>query len=737
MNKIDIKNCRIFVISNQSNEKYYQKYLNCHRNLIENGFNEKMIKLFNFIDHPNNLISLALSVIQIFEINLEYNFEPFIILEDDCILNEYYHDKYITVNIENDVDAVYLGISKNNANDKHLHYDFSNRMKLREIDDIYIQIFNMLSGHAILYCTRDYVKYMYKYLNDIYGKFKNTDKHLEEECIFNYDIFLAKSQSLNKVYAYKEPIFYQNDFNSALTNFNITQCENYNTYICNNENIDNYEQLGDIKYFNTYPYTKFSVTFVTCYFTNNKQQGQDIVYVKNLLENLHQPLIIFTDRNSHKKLQKMRGYLMNKTEIICCNENIQDKIHYINTVNQTYHFNSEYIIWIDIDFIQDKNLNVFLRSYPDIQKIKTQITDKIGILKINLSEYDNNLTETVISTKMIIYNTKVINTILPIYEKISNETKYSEDKIYEQCIKEYNQYFECIKIDNNNKFNFYQRDVFLYMFNNLIPYKPVYSIIISGGLCNQLYEILMAYTFCQRNDCYFLIDKSKIQINPHSNHNYIDTIYKYLSVYSNIKFNHIMNEQFHNCMTYIPFKKYNDIDDVLFRGHFQNEEYFKENIKFIDEIFDFSLYQNTIPLYENSIFLHIRLGDYVNHYLHDLKLNNYYTKAIDYFIQKYPDININIKVFSNDISKAKTYDCIKKFDMKHFEFIDEKNEIKSLIMMSKCHLGGIGSNSSFSVFANILNRSKDKLLILPNKWFTNDWNTDGIYPKSNCLKIDI
>jgi hypothetical protein len=256
-----------------------------------------------------------------------------------------------------------------------------------------------------------------------------------------------------------------------------------------------------------------------------------------------------------------------------------------------------------------------------------------------------------------------------------------------------------------------------------------------GGLCNQLFQILMAYTYAQRNDCIYVLDISKRMLNPHSNKNYFETIYKQLPLFSNIPFNYLVDEQGDKCLSYTNYSKTKC--NTIFRGYFQTEKYFEENVKFINDIFDFNEYINKIEIDYESVFIHIRLGDYNNHQLHDVKLieKGYYEKAIEYINKLYP--NIKYKVFSNDLELCKQLlsDTIQKYN-NHFEFIDENDELKSIILMSKCYKGGIGANSSYSWFANLFNRNPNKTFILPNKWFNDNRDINDMYPK-NCVIINL
>lgn len=793
------KDCKIYIISSKDNEKYYERYCRLEKLLINNEFDKKNIELINYIQNTTYERSLALTSISIYEKVLnecssEMDFKPFIILEDDCDFTDFNYN-FIIDNIyikSKNVDAIYLGLSECNSHESYLLYDIDMKLKIKNIDDTYFQIFNMLSAHSILYMRREYVKFLYKYLYDIY---------LNQNSNIIWDLYLARIQCLRTIYALKEPIFYQNDIkNINLTKINyrhLIQRSHNNPLLTYKENIL-YQTIGDILYFKEpkfvdKPNVTNEVVFVTSYFEmNNKQGNNDIYYswMKNLLENLNQPLIIYTDYKSYDKIRKMRGYLINKTIIhltslddmymskynhilkhhhtIDNEKNIHnvnlykiwnEKIHYIKKSVDNNILNGNYYIWIDIGFFRDKNCNTLLKHFPDINKIKTEIQDKVGILQIQeihnkylhlidesnninvLTRYDLNNELYTFGGGFLIFHKNNINKIHDLYfelmdKYISKDRFIGKDQIlYANLTITHPELFKIINHVSSNKYNRFQQNIWFYMFNHFLPDKPIVSSFLMGGLCNQLYQILMAYTYCQRNDCIYMLDISKRMINPHSVKNYFEMIFKKLPIFNNVTFNYLVDEEHHKCLTYTNYNKTNN--NTIFRGYFQSEKYFEENVKFLDDIFDFNEYINYLPIDYDSIFIHIRLGDYKNHELHDVKLieKGYYKKSIEYINKLYP--NIKYKVFSNDIQLAKTLLVSNYFENNSVEFIDENDEIKSIFMMSKCYKGGIGANSSYSWFANLFNRNPNKTFILPNKWFNNDNNNiTDMYPK-NCVIIDI
>lgn len=141
-------------------------------------------------------------------------------------------------------------------------------------------------------------------------------------------------------------------------------------------------------------------------------------------------------------------------------------------------------------------------------------------------------------------------------------------------------------------------------------------------------------------------------------------------------------------------------------GYFQNYRY-------IPSSFSSRLVLPEVPSLDGA-FIHIRGGDYVNHPLHDVKLEAYYRRAIQMF-----PFGTKFYVFTNDIQYTKTMTWLHDID---YSFVDEPDEVRSLALMSRCRAGGICANSTFSWWGAYINLN-NRTLVVPSKWF----NDPSIY----------
>ena len=122
---------------------------------------------------------------------------PFIVFEDDCLIK----NLNPVINIPDDADAVYLGISSWGRQNGHsgpcVFYE--------EVIDFpgMVRVYNMLGAHAILYLSKEYVS-LYSKISDWYCKEA-----------YHQDIGFAEVQKYYNVYAFNDPMFYQTSSNGT------------------------------------------------------------------------------------------------------------------------------------------------------------------------------------------------------------------------------------------------------------------------------------------------------------------------------------------------------------------------------------------------------------------------------------------------------------------------------------------------------------------------------------------
>lgn len=128
---------------------------------------------------------------------------PFIILEDDC------HPKGFSSEIEvpDDADAVYLGNSAWGLIGSYTGL----LLKYKKVADFpgVFRIFNMLSSHAILYLTDEYVS--------VCKRTTNYCANVSKEPV-PMDVPFAEIQKYFNIYTINRPLFIQKDYDSKMSN---------------------------------------------------------------------------------------------------------------------------------------------------------------------------------------------------------------------------------------------------------------------------------------------------------------------------------------------------------------------------------------------------------------------------------------------------------------------------------------------------------------------------------------
>ena len=167
-----------------------------------------------------------------------------------------------------------------------------------------------------------------------------------------------------------------------------------------------------------------------------------------------------------------------------------------------------------------------------------------------------------------------------------------------------------------------------------------------------------------------------------------------------------------------------EVDEKYLDGYWQTEKYFSSIEDIIRKIYSFpkdneerNIKIKQIMRNTNSVSVHIRRGDYLSPEVLKLYGNpcnvEYYTKAMEYFRKRYP--NVQFFVFTNDVEWVK--EKFQNYD--NITFIDWNqgtNSFRDMELMSYCK-HNIIANSSFSWWAAWLNKNPEKKVVAPKIWF--------------------
>lgn len=255
-----------------------------------------------------------------------------------------------------------------------------------------------------------------------------------------------------------------------------------------------------------------------------------------------------------------------------------------------------------------------------------------------------------------------------------------------------------------------------------------------GGLGNQMFICAAGYAVSRSIKCPLYIPTQYYHENKHSTIDYNKNIFRFFG-------NHIPF-YFQDCKKY--YKDWNkggflewspseiSTGSVL-NSYFQYYPSIKPYENELRYLFLSGL-QEYYPRYsivsERTAFLHIRRGDYLNNpHIHFIQPMRYYAVCIEQLLKRNPNIS-KFYIFSDDIEYVKSLeyleDCVEDASM--IEYVEEKNELKSLALMSLCKGGAICANSTFSWWGAFLGaHEKRNPVFVPKRWI-ND-NVISLFPE--------
>ena len=171
---------------------------------------------------------------------------------------------------------------------------------------------------------------------------------------------------------------------------------------------------------------------------------------------------------------------------------------------------------------------------------------------------------------------------------------------------------------------------------------------------------------------------------------------------------------------------------TILSGYWQNQRYFIEEKSEILNIFQFVPFDNSKNSLQNlqiiknieetnSVSIHIRRGDYVANPLYDGVVPLvYYKNAVDFIKSKVQ--NPHFFIFSDDLVWCKNNLDLPANSI-FVDFNSGKNSFRDMQLMSLCK-HNIITNSSFSWWGAWLNQNKEKIVIRPKNWVSENAKLD-------------
>lgn len=302
------------------------------------------------------------------------------------------------------------------------------------------------------------------------------------------------------------------------------------------------------------------------------------------------------------------------------------------------------------------------------------------------------------------------------------------------------------------------------------------TIFITGGLGNQIFQIACALGLTYKTNNKLIIGKNLITPNAHQNNNkeltvsILKKVFPELNIVDNLDISSYYHYKEKNAEVFNYTNIYNELTNtitnnncnnletinIVLDGYFISEKYFEIPLKCCIELTPkTNNYKEITNNFENTYFIHIRLGDYVNHFLYNIQLINYYNYCINKIIEQ--NNLANFIICTNEYNTHFT-DYINKFPQSkntnntnnniiNYIIQDKNNDAPDTLYIMKSCKGGICSNSTLSWLGayfqqfkndetNINNDKnyKNKLIFMPYPWvnFVNGFIQDNIkdvYPE--------
>lgn len=186
---IDFKNIKIFCLTCESEKEGHRR--NHAKDMFHPEFVEPIIGIAKNKSGASGFMKMVELGLKLQKCNQP--FQPFILLEDDVSINR----NIDTIDIPDDTDILYVGLSNCSMNDYCFHYAnyYESVPNYSEI----IRIKHMLSTHGIMVCSPLGASVIQKVMLEVFV----SDKA--------WDIPLAYLQPYYNVYALRDPFVYQDE----------------------------------------------------------------------------------------------------------------------------------------------------------------------------------------------------------------------------------------------------------------------------------------------------------------------------------------------------------------------------------------------------------------------------------------------------------------------------------------------------------------------------------------------
>ncbi len=237
------------------------------------------------------------------------------------------------------------------------------------------------------------------------------------------------------------------------------------------------------------------------------------------------------------------------------------------------------------------------------------------------------------------------------------------------------------------------------------PSEKTCTVLVHGGLGNQLFQIAMGIQYACKNNMKLQLGTMGNNVRPY----YWGSL---LQHYSRIVTSNITGKVYkESSFSYSEIPSFDS--DVILNGYFQSSKYFKSIRRYVRNLVCLPDISGVLakyrPITDKTVFVHARRGDYLNAIAyHGILGEDYYRAAVSKICELVPDAQFIVS--SDDPQFWKETPIFTDLSVEH---IDE-DDITTFAIMTRAK-NFIIANSSFSWWGSVIADSAN--VVAPRNWF--------------------
>ncbi len=255
-------------------------------------------------------------------------------------------------------------------------------------------------------------------------------------------------------------------------------------------------------------------------------------------------------------------------------------------------------------------------------------------------------------------------------------------------------------------------------------------VVIRDRLGNQLFEIISCWAYAKKHNMKMVL----VDSYPKKFEKYYKNFFSTIELVD--KLVNFTIKQYPMYDSIINNREIFEAGNTLVYSYLQNANNFNE---YRDEILDIFFNVKEIRPINNKFFIHIRLTDFLVSPQHNMDLDNYYKRAIEYIssLDSFDFKNTRFYIASDDIDNAKKKSYMSLLPEENIIYIDnrEYDDIKTLEIFKDCCKGCIIGHSTFGWWGAYIINCPEKMVICPNRFLKRNYDFSGLYLNYKVIEV--